>query len=286
MKRNISVIVTFVLTVSPAAFAQVPTPPGPKRDVFVYRSVDGGVKKETAPVVGAPYSATMTTESVQTLGDGNRIVMKSTGFIARDSQGRTRQQVELPSIGNVSPDNMPQMIVIQDPVGQVAYMLNMTDKTAVRMPATPGGSGGAGIAVGGATVIGGPLPPLPPFAGGPSKDVIFTQRIGGPGDSTPATSTELGSQSFEGVPATGTRSTVEIPEGRIGNERPISIVTEVWYSPELKTIVYSKRSDPRLGDQTFQLTDLQRVEPDPSLFIVPPEFTIVSGPAQIFYKAK
>src|SRR5262249_4328961 len=100
--------VLFVLAACQCAFAQAPNnppPPGPPPDVFIYRSIDGAgggasvnvVKREVAPVLGAPYSATITTESVQTLGDGNRIVVRSTGFVARDSQGRTRQQVELPA---------------------------------------------------------------------------------------------------------------------------------------------------------------------------------------------
>ena len=79
---------------------------------------------------------------------------------------------------------------------------------------------------------------------------------------------------MEGVTVTGTRTTRTIPAGQIGNDRPISIVTEVWTSPELKTVVYSKRSDPRMGDQTFQLTNIVRAEPDPSLFMVPSDFKI------------
>ena len=80
---------------------------------------------------------------------------------------------------------------------------------------------------------------------------------------------------MEGVTVTGTRTTRTIPAGQIGNDRPLSIVTEVWTSPELKTVVYSKRSDPRMGDQTFQLTNIVRAEPDPSLFVVPSDFKIV-----------
>ena len=89
---------------------------------------------------------------------------------------------------------------------------------------------------------------------------------------------------MEGVTVTGTRTTRTIPAGQIGNERPLSIVTEVWTSPELKTVIYSKRSDPRMGDQTFQLTNIVRAEPDPSLFIVPSDFKIEDSPGPIMYK--
>ena len=67
--------------------------------------------------------------------------------------------------------------------------------------------------------------------------------------------------------------------------KPISIVIEVWTSPELKTIIYSKRSDPRMGDQTFRLTNISRTDPDPSLFTVPADFKIVEGPQPIIYRA-
>ncbi len=89
---------------------------------------------------------------------------------------------------------------------------------------------------------------------------------------------QLGSKTMEGVTVTGTRTTHTIPAGQIGNDRPLSIVTEVWTSPDLKTVVYSKRSDPRMGDQTFQLTNIVRAEPDPSLFAVPSDFKILDVP--------
>jgi hypothetical protein len=86
------------------------------------------------------------------------------------------------------------------------------------------------------------------------------------------------------VSVTGTRTTRTIPAGQVGNDRPLSIVTEVWTSPDLKTIVYSKRSDPRIGDQTFQLTNILRAEPDPTLFTVPSDFKILDSPGPIMYK--
>src|SRR5215475_5355888 len=90
----------------------------------------GGFDKAGGTVVGAPYSATITNESVQTLADGNRLVQKSTGTTARDSQGRTRQDTVLPAIGNLSAANAPHLIFIHDPVAQSSYTLNLTEKTA------------------------------------------------------------------------------------------------------------------------------------------------------------
>ena len=114
-------VLAVILAASSCAFAQ----DGAKTNVF-YQS--GVVKlaagKPSPPIQGAPYSATVTNESIQTLADGNRIVQTSTGTTARDSQGRTRQDAALPAIGNLSAANAPHLVFIQDPVAQVSYTLN------------------------------------------------------------------------------------------------------------------------------------------------------------------
>jgi hypothetical protein len=87
---------------------------------------------------------------------------------------------------------------------------------------------------------------------------------------------QLGTQNFEGVDAEGTRTITTIPADAIGNERPIEIVYERWYSKELQLIVYSRHFDPRFGEQTYRLTNINRSEPDPSLFQVPNSYRIVN----------
>jgi len=87
----------------------------------------------------------------------------------------------------------------------------------------------------------------------------------------------LGTQSIEGVMAEGTRMTLTIPAGKIGNDRPIVTVNERWYSPELQTVVLTKNSDPRMGETTYRLTNINRSEPDPSLFQVPADYTVDEG---------
>lgn len=87
----------------------------------------------------------------------------------------------------------------------------------------------------------------------------------------------LGKQTIEGVEAEGTRTTVTIPAGAIGNERPIQMVSERWYSPELQTVVMTKHSDPRFGETTYRLTNINRSEPAHALFEVPADFTIKEG---------
>jgi len=92
---------------------------------------------------------------------------------------------------------------------------------------------------------------------------------------------QLGKQSIEGVEAEGTRTTVTIPAGEIGNERPIEIVSERWYSPELQLVVMTRHSDPRFGETTYKLTNINRTEPAKSLFEVPGDYTIKEGPGGI-----
>jgi hypothetical protein len=252
--------------------------------------------KAAGPVLGAPYSATITNESVQTLADGNRIVQTSTGSTVRDSQGRTRQDTELPAIGNLSAANAPHLVFIHDPVAQASYTLNLGDKTAHKMPVLPplppGGVGATGGTFAVRVADGNP-PPLQVsdampvtaagFAGPGGAFIEKHLSVEGP-DS--ANTEDLGSQTMEGIVVNGTRTTHTIPVGQIGNERAITIVTEVWTSPDLKTTVYSKRTDPRMGEQTFRLTNIVRTEPSPALFTVPADFKIVDDPAPIIYRAK
>jgi TonB family protein len=91
----------------------------------------------------------------------------------------------------------------------------------------------------------------------------------------------LGKQLVEGVQAEGTRTTVTIAAGEIGNDLPISIVNERWYSPELETVVMSRQSDPRFGETIYRLTNIDRSEPDKSLFEVPGDYTVSGVPGAI-----
>ncbi len=87
----------------------------------------------------------------------------------------------------------------------------------------------------------------------------------------------LGKQIIEGVEAEGTRSTMTIPANAIGNERPIQIVSEKWYSPELQTVVMSKHSDPRSGETVYRLANINRNEPARSLFEIPSDYKVKEG---------
>lgn len=281
-----------------------PLPPPGADFVFVSSENFGG-----KVIKGAPYSAEAVTESVQTLGDGNRIVNKMTSQVFRDSEGRTRREQTLKGLGGVGTGEEPlQTIFINDPVAGVTYTLDTRTHTAHKsMPfrfqflsksGAPGAAGetrrweykGPGTpAVTGTTatvVVQAPVN-APPQAGTrvapPAEVDHFTLRTEGASGYVFRTRTntntnevkeQLGKQMIEGVEAEGTRTTVTIPAGEIGNDRPIEIVSERWYSPELQLVVMTKHSDPRSGETTYKLTNINRTEPAKGLFEVPPGFNV------------
>ena len=220
-------------------------------------------------VTAAPYTATATTESTQVLADGNRIVNTTSSFVARDSQGRTRREADLHSIGTMQVDS-PKTVFINDPTTHSQYIF------------TPGGEATKVVRTEGAWKEG---PQIIDLGGRHERSmkqkVIVNVQGGHESQQSSKESNEqikhedLGTQTVEGVSAQGKRETVTIPAGQIGNERPIEIVTETWFSPELHTLVLRKHSDPRMGDSTYRLTEIKRNEPDAALF-QPPAGTKVS----------
>jgi len=214
-------------------------------------------------VTAAPYTATATTESTQVLADGNRIVNKTSSFIARDSQGRTRRETDLHRIGTMQVDS-PKTVFINDPTTHTQYIF------------TPGGEATKVLRSEGNSKEAPQIIELHKMREQRLKDkTIVTVRSAHDGQQKEENNEQikhedLGTQTIEGVSAKGKRETVTIPAGEIGNEKPIEIVTETWFSPELHTMVLRKHSDPRLGDSTYRLTDIKRNEPDASLFQPPP----------------
>jgi hypothetical protein len=297
MRIKLAVVVMLGAATASCAVAQE------KGDVFFRTggAVGAGIgeKISRTPVLGAPYSAMITNESSQLLADGNRITQSSSGTTARDSQGRTRQDAPLPAIGNMAAANAPHFVFINDPVGQKTYTLNLTEKTAqsFAMPRASSGTG-AGVGTGGSVEANtlflklkqeaeasasGQTPEIATQKSSIMMDKVKAETFG---EATEVSTEDLGTQTMEGVLVTGTRTTKTIPTGQIGNEKPISIVIEVWTSPDLKTVVMSKRSDPRMGEQTFRLTNIVRVEPDASLFTVPADFKVIDGQQTVIYRMK
>jgi len=258
-----------------------PMPPGGDVVFFASEMSFGGKL-----VKGAPYSAEAITENTQTLSDGNRIVNKSTASIYRDSEGRTRREQSLRAIGPFANDGAPsETIHISDPVAAVSYVLNPRAQVAWKMPPmrfnfefkTPPPDGTLGVP--GAGVKG-------PFRVELHSDGVMDKKMTEAGvamrmldkTSRNAKTESLGKQNIGGVEAEGTKTTVTIAAGEIGNERPIEIVSERWYSPELQIVVMTIHIDPRFGENSYRLANIDRTEPARSLFEVPAGYKIEEGP--------
>ncbi len=231
-------------------------------------------------VKGAPYSAQAVTESTQTLSDGNRIVNTRTAAVYRDSEGRTRREQSMMPIGPYMPSIEPmKTILINDPVAGVAYNLEPAshiarknaslrmEQNAVTHMRTPGGA------------VAGEKQENLVFMRTPNSEMQGTVIAGAikmrsEKERTDVKQEDLGTQTIEGVNAQGSRTTITLPIGTIGNERPIEIVEERWFSKDLQTVVMTRRSDPRSGEVVYRLTNIDRSEPDHSLFEVPAGYTI------------
>ena len=240
-------------------------------------SFDGKVVK------GAPYSAQAITESTRSLGDGNRIKHKNSATVYRDSEGRTRRDQELGAVGPWAMTGDPQQTVfINDPVAGVNYVLDPRTRTARKMPphrftfsAGTAPTAGEKFRIERDLVVSSapPAAPHPPVVGAP----MGRYRVSSEAENRKTES--LGKQVVEGVEAEGTRTTTTIPAGEIGNEQPILIVWEKWYSPELQTVVMSRHSDPLVGETIYRLTNITRGEPARTLFEVPGDYTVKEMPA-------
>jgi len=273
-------IVLLILTTAQCAFAQNPV------NVTHYHASDpaGAIASgwmaiaAGPPVQGAPYSATATNKFTQTLADGSVLKQTKTGSTARDSEGRTRQDAPMP-LAEDPPVHPPQLVLVQDPIAHVSYVLDLTNKTAQKTPLPPSeASGDSAVQVQTAFPQGGAVS----IDEEPDAPMLISTRVVSPTEN--ARSESLGSRTMEGLLVNGVRATHTIPAGEIGNAKAIEVISEVWTSPELKTVVYCKLSDPRTGEHIFQLTNIVRSEPDPSLFIVPADFQMVDHSESINFE--
>ncbi|HVF30289.1 MAG TPA: hypothetical protein VNA22_04930 [Pyrinomonadaceae bacterium] len=269
-------------------------------------------------VKGAPFSADAVSESVQTLADGNRIVRSSTSKLYRNSEGRFRREMSGGGgHGLTSLYNVGHGVTILDPVGGFRYTLDDNLKTARAITITPRSeikviSGldekmkaelkAAGVASAKQLESGHLLADkiraevtaavraAPAIAATAVTGQIVTETLAplampmaiGTKSKWETRTEELGTQNIEGVDAEGTRTVTTIPAGAIGNERAIEITYEKWFSKDLQLVVLSKHNDPRFGEQTYRLTNVNRSEPDPSLFTVPNSYRLVTEPSGTF----
>jgi hypothetical protein len=234
-------------------------------------------------VKGKPYSADTSTETVQTLADGNRIVQRTVSKIYRDSDGRTRREQ---TFGNVDPEHPSPhevKIFVDDPVNGTAFVMDSGSKSADAVQRKrPFLFEDRGYAADeakrtmaksvkeseeGAEGATAPMVVRDDHSGDPNAAVM---QISNP--KRDAVKEDLGTRTIEGVDCSGTRKTITIPANTVGNEKPITIVTETWYAAAIAAVVESTTDDPRYGKTTYQLTNVQLSEPARSLFEPPANF--------------
>ena len=211
-------------------------------------------------VKNQPYAAEAVTETSQTLLNGTHIRKTSAYSIYRDSDGRQRREMK-------NSEGVVEEVMISDPVAGVSYSMNIKDQVARKMTrpnlpmvfrTAPDRNGDAEVQSGNLTT---------------QAVTVMSRRSDGGANSV---SQSLGTQTINGVAAEGTRVTRTIAAGSIGNDQPIETINESWYSADLQTVVKTRRSDPRTGETDFELTNIRRSEPDPTLFQVPASFRIVN----------
>jgi hypothetical protein len=249
------------------------------------------VAADAQVVKGKPYSADTSTETVQTLADGNRIVHRTVSKFYRDSDGRTRREQ---TFGNVDPENPTPhevKVFVDDPVNGAAYVLDPGSKSGDKVQRSPkflderngefldersakdeakrsmitldnGGDEGVQNAPGRMMIKF-----RDEHSGNPNTVIV-------PDEKRDVVKEDLGTRNIEGVDCTGTRQTITIPASAVGNEKPIAIVTETWFAPAIAAVVESTTDDPRYGKTSYQLSNVLLNEPARSLFEPPASFKL------------
>jgi len=249
-----------------------------------------------AGMKNVPFTATESGETVRVLSDGNRETESWTGTMARNSEGRIRRDI---TSGNAGVGSRPFIVsgsadfagagfgaVAGGNLSQVRVAKIDAEMAAQRAVVAPSAGGGvytvsssgdsdetkrvvlraveAAKAAGSGTWT---VDSTAPKAALEAELVAAAAAGKRMDDGRIQTRKEsLGSRDFGGVQADGTRVITTIAAGTAGNDRDIEITSETWFSKDLGVVVYSKRSDPRNGETTYQMTNIVRAEPDANLF--------------------
>ncbi len=232
-----------------------PPPFGGPMELMGLEGMHGG-----KTVKGAPFSATATSETTETLQDGSVIHRTSQVSMYRDSQGRSRHEATFTGFGPLTASGAPKkMVMISDPVAGVHIMLDDEQKVAHKnvLHVHEGNGANADSA-----------------ANFQNREQERMQKDEAAGL---LKKESLGAQTINGVVAEGTRTTRIIPVGQIGNEKALQIVSERWYSADLQIVLKSTRTDPRTGTSTYTVTSIQRTEPAATLFTVPAGYSVQAG---------
>jgi tetratricopeptide (TPR) repeat protein len=208
------------------------------------------VGKQEPVVVGLPYTADQTVQTVQHLANGMALTHRVTGRVYRSADGLERAEGTFPSTDPAQPDPVT-LVCILDPARHTATMLNSRLKTATVTPLPDKAA---------VTFTFLPLPKTDASAQSAKLEDLTT--------------TDLGKRTQNMMDLVGKRVTGTIPAGKIGNQQPLTVTSEVWVAPQLKLIVKQVEDNPVTGERTFELTNIRNEEPDPSLFKIPDGNTV------------
>ena len=209
-------------------------------------------------VTGAPYSAIGTSQTITTLPDGNRVVRQNSIRQWRDSDGRTRSEISLSSIAGPPPVELNTTVTVNAaPAARERYMLQPGARVAVTLPIVPCRSGPDALE--------------PDLSVGPPRPAHLPVQVSAP--------VKLGERTVAGETVAGRRIEATIPAGAAGNSRPIRMSAEQWYGKDLQVVVEATYRDPRTGETRYQLSDIERAEPDAALFRVPDDYRRKPPPA-------
>jgi hypothetical protein len=204
------------------------------------------VEAQVGPILGRPVSGKETRHTTQTLMDGTVVDRSETSYFHRDAAGRMRAEG-------------PNGVEIFDPVAHVEYELIPAKKTYIRYPF----SGNVAYVS------------LAAFGNETHSHISSDAAPNTFPDQTGMTE-DLGLKMINGVMAKGSRVTITIPAGALGNNRDIKVVNERWYSDALGALVKSINTDPRFGVNEYELTEISQSAPDTSLFTPPYDYTLTT----------
>jgi hypothetical protein len=226
-------------------------------------------------VKGLPFSATQTTIHEQTLADGT--VIKNTVEVQlwRDAEGRMRAESTLKSKSGDA--QQTHIVAVWNPIDRteiswVSGSPQASFATVLHLPELQM-NGLMGMLV---------TPPPPPLAtlSRPLRTVTAPAAL--PSAASPDAAnihTEtLPPDTISGLEVAGTRTTRVIPAGTVDNDREFTVVSEIWTSAELKVTVRQMTSDPRTGTVTIELTNIDRSDPDSTLFKPPVGYKLMDLP--------
>jgi hypothetical protein len=242
MKARVYWFFVALLVWSAAAPAQSDIHPGNSNGG--HRSVStlsGGINLRS--LEGAPFSADVISETVETMPDGTSSHHVTRGKMFRDSAGRTRSETEL--VGPNTGAEPRRFVTIVDPVQQVSIVLDVAAQKASVSHWTPA-----------------------PAASPRNVKLAVAQaaRPGAAGRAAAAGTEDLGSMMMEGFSVTGARRTRPAEAGATKGKTPVS---ESWFSPELKVELLTTTQLSQSVTRTTRLTNIAPGEPDPSLFQIP-----------------